>query len=53
MRQPIAKLTLAQITASHFVTYRDKSLIDTFECLINLVQMPFDRQRHGAYADGP
>lgn len=26
IRQPIAKLTLAQITASHFVTYRDKRL---------------------------
>lgn len=26
LRQPIAKLTLAQITASHFVTYRDKRL---------------------------
>lgn len=26
IRQPIAKLTLAQITTSHFITYRDKRL---------------------------
>ncbi len=26
LRQPIAKLTLAQLTSSHFVTYRDKRL---------------------------
>lgn len=28
-------------------------MIDIFERLVSLVQMPFDRQRHGAYADGP
>lgn len=35
LRQPIAKLTLAQLTSSHFVTYRDKRLKDVKAGTVN------------------
>lgn len=35
IRQPIAKLTLAQLTSSHFVTYREKRLKDVKAGTVN------------------